>query len=394
MKKIFVNPFFSTTNDTDSEFSRLSSELRNTLEKLKDEKEQREAILSSMEEGVIVTDPKGTVTLANRRAENLFGESLAGKMVVEISRNPELHRIIEEGSKRVETANGEITITAPHEVNLSVTMTPLVRHNEVLGSVIVFHDITLLKKLETMRIDFVANVSHELKTPLTAIKGFAETLRDGGIDDREHAVRFVDIIKTNADRLSRLVEDLLTLSNIELGKVSFEIRAVDVEEVAKAVVSTIEQKAKEKGIDIEVNIGKGIQIAADKDRLAQILLNIVDNGIKFTEKGYVRISAQRVNSEQYLVNSKKLFTNDYSLTTDRDLIEISVQDTGTGIPAKDIPRLGERFYRVDAARSRELGGTGLGLAIVKHLVTSMGGKFYIESEHGTGTTIRFTMPSA
>lgn len=377
MKKIFVNPFFSATREPDSEFSRVSHELKTTLEKLKDEKEQSEAILASMEEGVIVTDRKGRVTLANRKAENLFGEGLVGKMVVEVSRNPDLHGIIEEGSKKGAAITGDVTINTPQQVNLSVTMTPLVRHDEVHGSVIVFHDITLLKKLETMRIDFVANVSHELKTPLTAIKGFAETLKEGAIDDREDAVRFVDIIKNNADRLSRLVDDLLTLSNIELGKVSFDIRPVNVEEVAKTVLSTLEQKAKEKGISLEVKIEKGVNILADKDRLSQILLNLVDNGIKFTEKGSVQITAQPLN-----------------LSTSGAFVDISVTDTGIGVPPKDISRLGERFYRVDAARSRELGGTGLGLAIVKHLITSMGGRPAIESEQGKGTRVSFTLPAA
>src|SRR3990172_85478 len=382
MKNILSDLFLSTTKEPDSELSRLSSELRATLEKLKDEKEQREAILASMEEGVIVTDPKGNVTMANRKAEELFGKELLEKRVVEISRNPELHRIIEEGSKKGETVTGEITIAVPHPMSLSVTMTPLIRNTEKLGSVIVFHEITLLKKLETMRIDFVANVSHELKTPLTAIKGFAETLKEGAINDKENAARFVDIIKENADRLSRLVEDLLTLSNIELGKVSFDIRDVDVEEAARTVISTLEPKAKAKGLSLELDIEKGVHALSDKDRLAQILFNLVDNGIKFTEKGHVFVGAGLAPPHKGQPQGLPL----------QEFIEISVTDTGTGIPSKDIPRLGERFYRVDPARSRELGGTGLGLAIVKHLVVSMNGKVSIESEYGKGTKISFIMP--
>lgn len=391
MKKIFSKIFSFETKEADSELSRISSELRTTLDKLKDEKEQREAILGSMEEGVIVTDRRGTVTMGNRKAEELFGKDLSGKRVVEISRNPELHRIIEEGGKKGETITGEITLSAPQTINLSVTMTPLVRNAETLGSVIVFHDITLLKKLEMMRIDFVANVSHELKTPLTAIKGFAETLKEGGIDDKENAVRFVDIIKNNADRLSRLVEDLLTLSNIELGKVSFDIRTVEVEEVARTVIATLEPKAKAKGINLQVNVEKGTQVLADKDRLAQILLNLVDNSIKFTEKGSISIFAKIVGAGLALAQKQEGQPQGLPL---QESVEISVVDTGTGIPPKDIPRLGERFYRVDPARSRELGGTGLGLAIVKHLVSSMSGKLNIESEPGKGTKISFTMPAA
>ncbi|MDO8446288.1 MAG: ATP-binding protein [Deltaproteobacteria bacterium] len=396
MKKIFSKFFLSTTKEADSELSRISSELRTTLDKLKDEKEQREAILASMEEGVIVTDRRGTVTMGNRKAEELFGKDLSGKRVVEISRNPELHRIIEEGSKKGETITGEITLSAPQTMNLSVTMTPLVRNAETLGSVIVFHDITLLKKLEVMRIDFVANVSHELKTPLTAIKGFAETLKEGAIDDKENAVRFVDIITNNAGRLSRLVEDLLTLSNIELGKVSFDIRTVEVDEVARTVIATLEPKAKAKGINLQVNVEKETQVLADKDRLAQILLNLVDNSIKFTEKGSVHIRARKAEDEKMgrWEDEKVISTSQPLNLSTSGFIQISVTDTGTGIPSKDIPRLGERFYRVDPARSRELGGTGLGLAIVKHLVSSMGGKLNIESEPGKGMKISFTMPAA
>lgn len=393
MKNVFSNLLFPDKEEPVSELSRLSSELKVTLDQLKDEKEQREAILASMEEAVIVTDSRGTVTMANRKAEELFGKELLEKRVVEISRNPELHRIIDEGSRRGETVTGEISITDPHAISLSVTMTPLVRKAKRLGSVLVLHEITLLKKLETMRIDFVANVSHELKTPLTAIKGFADTLMDGAIDDKDNATKFVGIIKENADRLSRLVEDLLVLSNIELGKVSYDIKPVEVLEVAGAIVSTLEQKALAKGInlDLDIDIDKTVQVLADKDRLAQILLNLVDNGIKFTEKGSVCISARHIGeglapAPRHEGQSQGLPQQSY--------VEISVIDTGSGIPLKDIPRLGERFYRVDAARSRELGGTGLGLAIVKHLVGSMNGRLSIENEHGKGTRITFTMPAA
>ena len=390
MKNILSDLFLSTTKDPDSELSRLSSELRATLEKLKDEKEQREAILASMEEGVIVTDSKGNVTMANRKAEELFGKELLEKRVVEISRNPELHRIIEEGSQKRETVTGEITIAVPHSVCLSVTMTPLIRNTEKLGSVIVFHEITMLKKLETMRIDFVANVSHELKTPLTAIKGFAETLKEGAINDKEHAVNFVDIIQNNADRLSRLVEDLLTLSNIELGKVGFDIRPVEVEEVARTVASTLEPKAKAKSINLEVKVEKGIRILADKDRLVQILLNLVDNGIKFTEKGSITICAKIVGAAG-LAPAQEQEGQPQGLPL-HTFVEISVTDTGTGISPKDIPRLGERIYRVAPARSRDHGGTGLGLAIVKHLAAYMGGRFSIESEPGKGTKVSIALP--
>jgi two-component system phosphate regulon sensor histidine kinase PhoR len=217
----------------------------------------------------------------------------------------------------------------------------------------------------------VVNLSHELKTPLTSIRGFAETLVEGGIDDKENALRFASTIKKNSERLSRLVDDLLTLSNIELGRIKFDIQAIDLLDSASSVISTLRQKADKKGLELELNISECVIVKADRDRLEQVLLNLVDNAIKFTEKGSVTISASKV----------------------KNMMEVLVCDTGAGIPEKSLHRIGERFYRVDPARSREAGGTGLGLAIVKHLVTSMGGTFFIESKEGRGTSVGFTLPA-
>jgi len=223
-----------------------------------------------------------------------------------------------------------------------------------------------------MRKDFVANVSHELKTPLTSIRGFAETLIEGGIDDKVNALKFLNTIKNNADRLCRLVNDLLTLSNIELGKVSFNIRPVALIDIVQSVSSTLEPKAKERGLQLGLDVADGLLLRADRDRLEQVVMNLVDNAIKFTEKGAVFISA----------------------SSSGNTAKVAVKDTGIGIPANELPRLGERFYRVDPARSRGLGGTGLGLAIVKHLILSMDGSLSIESEVGRGTTVTFTMPAS
>ncbi|MDP2279184.1 MAG: ATP-binding protein, partial [Nitrospirota bacterium] len=214
---------------------------------------------------------------------------------------------------------------------------------------------------------------HEIKTPITAIKGFAETLLGGAIDDKENAPRFLQTIKNHSERLNSLVEDLLTLSRIEFGDIKIEKTAVSLDDVIDTVFTTLRNKAGIKGIYLKKEIPENLgEIKADKNRLTQILLNLVDNGIKFTETGEVTV---RVKSEEK-----------------ENLIEISVEDTGIGIPQKHLSRLGERFYRVDSSRSRELGGTGLGLAIVKHLVKAHGWEMKIESTQGKGTKARIFCP--
>lgn len=372
----FDRPLASPADD---ELGRLETGLADTAASLRciignldDEKGQHEAVLASMGEGVVVTDLEGKVTLSNRKADEFFGRALTGQKVSEVTRDPKLLDLVERVRGSWHSASGEVTISGPKETILSVAVTPLIRNMRVLGAVIVFHDISILKKLETMRKDFVANVSHELKTPLTSIRGFAETLADGGLEDGENARKFVETIRRNAERLGRLVEDLLTLSNIELGKVTFDIRPIDLEDPVKSVVATLKQKADEKGLELNAELPETIKLKADKDRLEQILMNLVDNGIKFTDSGAVTISTKRLKGR----------------------VAVSVRDTGSGIPEKDLGRIGERFYRVDPARSRELGGTGLGLAIVKHLVASMGGDFSISSEINRGTSITCTFPSA
>jgi two-component system phosphate regulon sensor histidine kinase PhoR len=235
-----------------------------------------------------------------------------------------------------------------------------------------------------MRRDFVANVSHEIKTPITAIKGFAETLLGGAIDDRENALRFLQTIKNHSERLNSLVEDLLTLSRIELGDIKIEKTAVSLDDVIDTVFTTLRNKAEIKGLYLKKEMPENLcEIKADRNRLTQILLNLVDNGIKFTETGGVTVSVQ----------AHSPIPSPQSPTPDRDFNEISVTDTGIGIPQKHLSRLGERFYRVDSSRSRELGGTGLGLAIVKHLVKAQGWEMKIESTPAKGTRVNIIIPA-
>jgi two-component system phosphate regulon sensor histidine kinase PhoR len=221
----------------------------------------------------------------------------------------------------------------------------------------------------------VANVSHELRTPLTAIQGYLETLLGGALEDREHARPFLETAFRHTQRLGRLLNDLTDLSNIELGKVTLRREPTRLEEIVDSALAIIQPRAESGRVTLETALPDDLpEVDADRDRLAQILINLVDNAVKYTPAaGRVRVGARAVGA---------------------DMVEVEVADTGVGIPRADLPRITERFYRVDKARSRELGGTGLGLAIVKHLVIAHGGELTIDSEPGQGTTVRFSLPTA
>jgi len=361
--------------------SNMAEELQTRLRQSEEEKLKIEAILGNMSDGLIVTDTRGRIVLSNAAVRNLFGigSSPDGKTLMEALRKAELMEVVESVIKNREKVSRDIETTHPRELYIMATALPFILQKEISGVVLTFHDITRLRKLEEMRKDFVANVSHEIKTPITAIKGFAETLLDGAIDDRENALRFIETIKNHSERLNSLVSDLLTLSRIEFGDIKIDKTNVNLNEVADAVFSTVKDKAESKGLYLKQEIPQDVQmILADRNRLIQILINLVDNGIKFTEKGGVTL---KVQSSKFKVAEEE-----------KDIVEISVEDTGTGIPRKHLTRLGERFYRVDSARSRELGGTGLGLAIVKHLVKAHGWEMKIESAEARGTKVSLFCP--
>ena len=366
--------------------SNMAGELHGRLLQSDEEKQKVEAILRNMSDGLVLTDTKGTILLSNDAIRNLFGiqSDIQGKTLIEALRNAELMEIVEKVVSSKGKILREISISQPKELYLMATATPFYSsqvERELSGVVLTFHDITRLRKLEEIRKDFVANVSHEIKTPITAIKGFAETLLEGALDDRENARKFLETIKNHSERLNSLVSDLLTLSRIELGDVQIDKRPVNLNEIIDSVFTTLGEKAQRKGLYLKKQISSEVDVVeADRDRLIQILLNLSDNGIKFTDKGGVMV---KVKSEKLKVENEE-----------KNFMEISVEDTGTGIPRKNLPRIGERFYRVDRARSRELGGTGLGLAIVKHLVKAHGWEMKIESDEGKGTTVRIICPVA
>src|SRR3990172_9074363 len=357
--------------------SDMALELNRRLKQSEEEKLKMEAILRNMSDGLMLSDTKGKILLTNTAANNFFGieSDIEGKTLMETLRKTELMELIENVVETGQTVSSEIEVTHPKELCLMTTAAPFLVKEEVSGVVLAFHDITRLRQLEDVRKDFVANVSHEIKTPITAIKGFAETLLEGAIDDRENAPKFLEAIKNHSERLNSLVNDLLTLSRIELGDIKIQKEDVNLDNLVDTVFAILRDKARSEGLYLKKEISPEIlEIKADRDRLIQILLNLVDNGIKFTEDGGVTV---KVQGSKFKVQSEE----------GGDFIEITVEDTGIGIPKKHIHRLGERFYRVDRARSRELGGTGLGLAIVKHLVKAHGWEMDIESTQGQGTKV-------
>jgi two-component system phosphate regulon sensor histidine kinase PhoR len=341
------------------------------------EKRKLESVFFSMQEGVVVLDAENRIESVNRGMERMTGRlhgDVTGKTLLGAFRNSELHDALERFRQREETISEEIGLGEYPPVMMDVTFSAF--HGETGGerkTILVFHDVTRLKKLERTRTDFVANVTHEIRTPLTAIIGFAETLQQGAFEDPETARKFLGTIRENAERLNRLVDDLLTLSGLELGEAKLRLEGIRIEEAFDQVLTVVEARAGEKGLMIRKEIaGELPLIRADRDRLAQILINILDNAIKFTPAGgTISIMAS---------------------PGDKENLTVRISDTGVGIPKGEIPRLGERFYRADKTRSREMGGTGLGLSIVKHLMMAHRGRVIIDSVLGHGTTVSLTFP--
>ncbi|MDA8126180.1 MAG: ATP-binding protein [Deltaproteobacteria bacterium] len=342
-----------------------------------EEKQKLESVFAGMAEGVVVLDSDLRIETLNRGMEAMIrrpaGE-VTGRTIIEAFRNTSLHDGLEAFRKTGETLSLEIVLGEDPPLTADVTISAVQgAAAKERKTVLVFHDVTRLKKLERVRTDFVANVTHEIRTPLTAIIGFVETLQRGAIGDREQALAFLRTIQTNAQRLNRLVDDLLTLSGIELGEANLLFEKLSAEDVLDHALAVVAAQAAEKHLQIVKEIPAGLPaIRGDRDRLAQILLNILGNAVKFTpDGGTVSLAAEKSEAGR---------------------LKIRIADTGVGIPKGEIPRLGERFYRADKTRSRELGGTGLGLSIVKHLMKAHGGQMTIDSVLGHGTTVSLDFP--
>ena len=350
----------------------MAHEMKARLKQSEEERHKVEAILRNLSDGLMLVDTRGRILLCNEAVRKLFAieTEIEGSTVAESLRNAELMEVIDEVIREEGPVSHEISVAHPRELSLMITSTPFYAYSvkeKLSGVVITLHDITRLKHLEEMRKDFVANVSHEIKTPITAIKGFAETLLDGAIDDKENASKFLETIKNHSERLNSLVSDLLTLSRIEMGDIDLHKHNVNINNIIDTVFTTLRDKAEAKGLFLKKALPpEPFEVSADRDKLIQVLLNLVDNGIKFSDDGGVTVGMEKDGEHTILF----------------------VEDRGTGISKKHLPRLGERFYRVDKARSRELGGTGLGLAIVKHLVKAHGWNLEIESTQGKGTKVK------
>ncbi len=347
------------------------------LESLTTERNQATAILQSLTEGVIAVDASDRILLMNQAAGTLFGSPAGlarGKPLLEVVRQHELQRLVADALSQRRPAEREITVFQPTERTLRVCAVPCHgAHADDPAAVIVVQDLTALQQYERLRKEFVANVSHELKTPLTSIRSLTETLLDGALGDPAHNRRFVQLIEEDVARLSRLIDDLLELAQIESQAEALRMTPVDLGPLLQDALRTLRPEQEKRRLTVTVDLGPRPMVQADSDRLKQVLINLVDNAIKYNrEGGSIRVTAQPEGSA----------------------LRVKVADTGIGIPARDLPHIFERFYRVDKARSRQRGGTGLGLSIVKHIVEAHGGTVTVASELERGSTFSFTLPLA
>ncbi len=355
----------------------MAANLQDRLNAVTLQRNELEAVLSGMVEAVLVFDTKERIIRVNRAAESLFQiseQKVKGRSVQETVRNTELHRFVDDALSKDNPGEREIVILGDPDIFLQAHGAKLMNaQEEEIGGLIVLNDVTRLKALENIRRDFVANVSHELKTPITSIKGFLETLKEGAIKDPENAERFLDIIIRHTERLDTIIEDLLSLSRIEReserGEITLEKGSV--KEVIDAVGRACLRAARKKSISLECDVEEDLSAKFNARLLEQALVNLVDNAIKYSEpEKKVELKAKKTESE----------------------IVITVRDQGCGIPKEHLQRIFERFYRVDKGRSRKEGGTGLGLSIVKHIVNSHRGRIDVESSPGRGSAFSIYLP--
>jgi two-component system, OmpR family, phosphate regulon sensor histidine kinase PhoR len=361
------------TADLGRVINQMASDLEARFTEITEDRTRLHAILSSMVEGVLVLDRDSRILLLNSAIEDMFHleeAAAVGRPLIEVFRHRPLHQLVQKALESGTEQAAELVMPMPQERVFSVQAS--VAQKESVAAVLVFHDVTNLKRLERVRKDFVANVSHELRTPLTSIKGYIEALIDGAKDDPEKFGEFLKIIQKHTDQLNILLYDLLQLSTIESGQYQWRHVAVPVSEMIDRALHLLRPMAEKKKQTVSIECGADIgTVNGDADKLTQVLINLIDNAIKYTpEGGGVSIQARPME----------------------DTVEIAVADTGIGIPPREIPRIFERFYRVDRARSREMGGTGLGLSIVKHIVEAHGGTVVVDSEVGKGSRFVVTLP--
>lgn len=364
-----------------SRLKKTITDLNSSLELLKkrsnlleNENNRIHAILNSMVEGVVLVDKDTRIISLNPTAEKIFNltqDNALGRFFLEAFPNNDIAEVIAQVLKQGELISKELTLVWPVQKVFQVNASPLFESKVINGCLLVIHDITQMRRLEIMRRDFVANVSHELKTPLTSIKGFVETLLEGALDDKENSLNFLKIINNHADRLNTLINDLLDLSHIESKEIVLNKEKFILANLVDEVVLGFKSQAKKKAVVLSSDLSKDLEIIADKSKIEQVLTNLINNSIKYNkDNGFVRVYSEQL----------------------AEMTKIVIEDSGSGIPARDISRIFERFYRVDKARSRELGGTGLGLSIVKHIVELHGGSVGVDSTEGTGSKFWFLLP--
>ncbi|HAC4891193.1 TPA_asm: PAS domain-containing protein [Listeria monocytogenes] len=353
----------------------LAESLETQMFEIKQNEQRLNAIVQNLVSGVMLINVDKQVIMTNRTMYQILGETeITGKPFYEVIKSFALSQLIEATFETKTIQQKEIILYFPREMILDASVSPILGENgEITGIILLLHDITQIRHLENVRSEFVTNVSHELKTPVTALKGFAETLIDGAMYDEMLLKKFLTIIKEESDRLHRLIMDILALSRIEQNPVPENVELVEVDEVIEQSARTIFEMATEKNIQVIIpeKTIPSVTIETDRDKLQQILINLLSNAINYTPvDGKVEVKLIEQEAE----------------------VIIEVTDNGIGIPAKDIDRVFERFYRVDKARSRHSGGTGLGLSIVKHLVENCGGRIEVESQEEVGSTFRVTLP--
>jgi two-component system, OmpR family, phosphate regulon sensor histidine kinase PhoR len=359
----------------------------NEAEALGEQREEFDAILRSMSEAVVVTGRRGEVVLLNGAARRMFAldaeTDYRGRDFVELCRDPRLQEFVAGCMRpaKEQAMSAELLIQNPAQRHLQVNASPVRASGGIAAAwVLVFHDVSQLKQYETARADFIANLTHELRTPLSALYGYSETLL-AGVEDPETERRFLAIIERQARRLARLIDDLISLSHLERGLTPLKVEPLEPRRVLDESVELMREQARRQDLTLDTRCPPDLPaIAGDRDRLQQVMLNLLDNAIKYTPRG----GCVTVEARAASLNGSEPAPG----------VELVITDTGEGIPPGDIPRLTERFYRVDRARSRELGGTGLGLAIVKHIVQLHQGRLKIESRLREGTKVTIWLPAA
>jgi two-component system phosphate regulon sensor histidine kinase PhoR len=364
--------------------TRLTRDLERAMSALARERDHLRTVLEGMDEGVIALNSRHQITLLNPAAELLLANELEalngqalGSRVTEILPQPALLDLLED-TKKHDHPLVELSLHGPPPRRVIARAS---KRQRSPGFIIVLHDVTELRQLETIRRDFVTNVSHELRTPVAVIMANAEALATGALDDPPRARHFIDVLLRNAERLSRLISDLLDMARLESGKLPLNLESIQLAEAVMLVLDNLEDRAQQRSQELDAQIDLDLFVLADAKALDQILYNLVDNAIKYTpDGGHILVRAARIHDE---------------LTPyEQHTIRVEVSDSGPGIPAEHRARVFERFYRVDQGRSRDMGGTGLGLAIVKHLSGAMGGRVGVRANEGTGSTFWLRLPQA